>query len=303
MISVGNLRVGGSGKTPVVAEIARLLIAAGERPAVLTRGYGRQVAPAGVTVVSDGQRVLADVGSAGDEPLMLARQLPGVPVLVSVERYQAGVEAEKRFGTTVHLLDDGFQHLTLARDVELVVMSEDDLLDMPLPGGRLREPVTSAAAADAILVPCEDEGCVRRVAGQVGVNAAFRVNRTLGPVEAIRAEWSVPTPAVPVLAVAAIERPERFFNDLMVAGWTLAARRAFRDHHWFTQRDVDAILDEVRVTGAAAVLTTCKDAVRLEAFGFGGLPVGVVPLRVSIEPAVEFKAWLMDRVARARRAA
>ena len=108
--------MGGSGKTPIVEYIARLLLAQGERPAVLTRGYGRRVARDGVTVVSDGTRVIADLDEAGDEPLMLARALPGVSVLVGADRYLSGRLAERRLGATVHLLDDGFQHLELARD-------------------------------------------------------------------------------------------------------------------------------------------------------------------------------------------
>ena len=123
VVSVGNLRVGGSGKTPIVAHIARLLLERGERPAILTRGYARRCRPDGVTVVSDGTTILAGIESAGDEPLMLARALPGVPVLVGANRYLSGRLAEERFGATVHLLDDGFQHLELARDVDLLLVS------------------------------------------------------------------------------------------------------------------------------------------------------------------------------------
>ena len=141
VISVGNLRVGGSGKTPAVDYIARLLLAAGERPAILTRGYARKRVQEGVTVVSDGARVLGDLAASGDEPLMLARGLPGVRVLVCADRYLAGVLAERRLDATVHMLDDGFQHLDLARDVDLLVVGEEDLDERPLPEGRLREPM------------------------------------------------------------------------------------------------------------------------------------------------------------------
>ena len=110
VISVGSLRVGGSGKTPIVALIARLLVEVGERPAVLSRGYGRRAASDGVTVVSDGASILASVDAAGDEPLMLARALPRVVVLVGSSRYLGGRLAEQQFAATVHVLDDGFQH-------------------------------------------------------------------------------------------------------------------------------------------------------------------------------------------------
>src|SRR5205085_980145 len=123
VISVGNLSVGGSGKTPVVAHLARLLVDAGERPAILTRGYGRR-RRVRVTVVADRTAIRAGVFSSGDEPLMLARALPGVAVVVSPSRYRAGQLAETELGATVHLLDDGFQHLQIDRDVDLLLVSE-----------------------------------------------------------------------------------------------------------------------------------------------------------------------------------
>ena len=143
VISVGNLSVGGSGKTPVVAHLARMLQAFGERPAILSRGYGRRVQDDGVTVVSDGTQVRADFDHAGDEPLMLARALPGVPVVVASERHLAGRLAESQLGATVHLLDDGFQHVQLWRDINLLVKSKGSSITasgplataaIPLPG-------------------------------------------------------------------------------------------------------------------------------------------------------------------------
>ncbi len=144
VVSVGNLVVGGSGKTPVVAAIARLLLAAGEQPVILSRGYGRRHRADGVVVVSDGHRPQVPAEQSGDEPQMLARTLTGVPILVSPDRYLAGCLAERRFGCTVHLLDDGFQHLQLARDVNLLVMSRRDVDESVMPAGRLREPLDAA---------------------------------------------------------------------------------------------------------------------------------------------------------------
>jgi len=129
VISVGNLSMGGSGKTPVVAALARLLRQRGERPVILTRGYGRRDKREGVVVVSDGERVLEPVERSGDEPQLLARTLPGVPVLVGADRYLAGVFAARHFAATVSILDDGFQHVQLERDVDLLLVSVDDLND------------------------------------------------------------------------------------------------------------------------------------------------------------------------------
>ena len=120
------------------------------RPAILSRGYARRTRSDGVVVVSDRERVLAGVESSGDEPQMLARSLLGVPVLVAPDRYLAGSLAERQFGCTVHLLDDGFQHMQLARDINLLVMSSDDLKESLLPAGRLREPLDAASSADAL---------------------------------------------------------------------------------------------------------------------------------------------------------
>src|SRR5204863_299969 len=132
---------GGSGKTRVVETLARLLRNHGERAVILTRGYGRRDPTEGVLVVSDGTRVLEPVTRSGDEPQLLARNVPGVPVLVSADRYIAGLFAEKHFQPTVSILDDGFQHLQLERDVDLLLVSPADLDDRVLPAGRLREPI------------------------------------------------------------------------------------------------------------------------------------------------------------------
>src|SRR4029079_6954208 len=127
VISVGNLTVGGSGKTPLVAYLAARLLERGWHPSILSRGYGRAYVADGVVVVSDGRTVLADLARSGDEHLMLARQLPGVAVLVSPNRHLAGRLAEARFGCDVHLLDDGFQHFVLERDIDLLVVGPDDV--------------------------------------------------------------------------------------------------------------------------------------------------------------------------------
>lgn len=292
MVSVGNLRAGGSGKTPAVAHIARELAVRGERPAILSRGYRRPAPAPGVTVVSDHSTVLATFTAAGDEPLMLARALPGVPVLVGADRYQSGRVAEERFGATVHLLDDGFQHVQLARDVNLLLVDVADLEDHVLPAGWLREPLSVAAAADAVLVSSERPVAVEKVARQLGVAAGFEICRTL-----------TGTPlSEPVFAVAGIARPERFFSDLARAGWRLASTMSFADHHVYRAAEVDRIVAAARHAGASAVVTTEKDAVRFEAHRFQNMPLMTVPLRVSVEPANVFVTWLVERLEKARSA-
>ena len=297
VISVGNLSVGGSGKTPVVAYIARMLVEAGERPAILTRGYARRITAPGVTVVSDGRRILADVDAAGDEPLMLARAVPGAAVLVGADRYESGRLAERRFEATVHLLDDGFQHFALTRNVDLLLASEEDLIDRPLPGGRLREPLASAAAADAALVMAGYATAAERVGRALGIATVFRVTRTLGSPRTLAGESVVVPSAARVFLVAAIARPERFFSDVASAGWQVVGTMAFRDHHYFTRKDIARITRAARSAAAAIVLTTEKDAVRLRVGDMSDdLPIASVPLMIAIDPADGFRDWLLARL-------
>ncbi len=146
VVSVGNLSVGGSGKTPFVIALGELLKARGIRFDVLSRGYRRKTR--GVLVVeTDG-----NAADFGDEPLLIARRL-GVPVIVGESRYEAGRLAEQKFQTQLHILDDGFQHRSLARDFDIVLMTERDFDDRLLPSGRLREPLSSLRRADAIVLP------------------------------------------------------------------------------------------------------------------------------------------------------
>jgi tetraacyldisaccharide 4'-kinase len=241
------------------------------------------------------------VDLAGDEPLMLARALPNVPVLVADDRYVAGQLAETKFGATVHVLDDGFQHVALARDANLVLLDDPDLDDDVLPGGRLREPLSALGEADAILLPAESANAASRVSSLVPDAPLFVVRRGLGvPRSMSRSHGELRRYDTRVFAVAAVAQPHGFFSDLAAAGWNVTGAMAFPDHHWFTTADVAKIEESARQAGAAAILTTDKDAVRLEAHRLE-LPLARVPLVVSIEPP--FEEWLISRVnnARARR--
>jgi tetraacyldisaccharide 4'-kinase len=301
VISVGNLRVGGSGKTPTVAYLARLLIDAGERPAILSRGYGRRRASGGVTVVSDGRRILTDVDHAGDEPLMLARMLPGAAVLVGADRYLSGRFGEERLAVTIHLLDDGFQHVALYRDINLLMADGADLSDRVLPAGRLREPLSAARAADGVRTSETSQERTADLRDALGVPTIFQVRRELGAVRWMNgAAASPPSRDRAMLAVAGIARPQRFFDDLTAAGWRLGGVLRFRDHHRYDASDLDRIARAAREIQAEAIVTTEKDAVRLEAIA-GALPFAVAPMTVTIEPA-SFRQWLADRLRDARAA-
>lgn len=295
VISVGNLALGGSGKTPVVATLARMLVAAGERPSILSRGYRRPDASREAVIVSNGHAVLAGARQSGDEPFMLARALPGAAIIVSSNRFEAGTLAETRLGCTVHLLDDGFQHVQLARDVNLLVGARRDLDDRVVPSGTLREPLAAAGAADAVLVDGSDED-LQAVKFGFGVSTAFRVTWRVHPARAIDGDA---LPRQRVLAVAGIARPERFFAALRGQGWEIARQIVFADHHWFSGRDVQTIEQAARDEGAAVVMTTEKDAARLEELAGRSLTWAVLPVEAVIDDS--FAPWLAGRLAAARR--
>ena len=288
VISIGNLTVGGSSKTPLAAAIARALLDMRERPSILSRGYARRIRDEGVVIVSDGRSVFEGVERSGDEPLMLARGVPGAAVLVSASRYLAGRIAESRLGCTVHVLDDGFQHFDLARDIDLLVVPDAAEDTRTLPFGRFREPLDAASAADAFFV----EDGIR--SPDLDAKPLFTFTRRLGD----------PRPDRPAFAFAGIAKPERFFGDLEKAGWILTGRRSFGDHHHYSGSELEEIARAATSSGAAVILTTDKDFVRLGSdprTGTGVRPqIVAVPLEVTIEAA--FVPWLTERL-RAIRAA
>lgn len=302
VVSVGNLAMGGRGKTPVVGCVTRLLLDAGERPAILSRGYGRRSPDDGVVVVSDGRRLAADLDRSGDEPLMLARQLPGAAVLVCDVRATAAALAETAFGATVHVLDDGFQHRSLVRDIDLVLVTAADLGDRRLPFGRLRSPVSALRDVDAVIVDAAGVDEVRARLETVVDPARTRVftlSRSLGA-----ASWADPAvggpppdPGAEVVAVAGIAAPERFARALEHAGWRVGALIPFADHHRYTRSDLDRI---ERAAAGRVVLTTEKDAVRLLPLRPWPIAVATVPLAAAVEPHEAFAAWLIARIAEVR---
>ncbi len=286
VISVGNLSMGGTGKTPVVAAIAQWLLDQGHRPAILSRGYARADNADGVVVVSDGREVLASIDQSGDEPMMLARQVPGAVVCVSPDRYLSGTLAEQQLGATVHLLDDGFQHLELARTVDVLVTTVGEIPNgKVIPVGRLREPLEAAARAHVLVVSGATAGAATSEAWTLGISQSCAAIRALGvPVKVQSGEWGVGSEDHKVLAIAGIAHPDRFVAALKDAGHHVVETMTFRDHHRYTSADVSTMAAKAAACGATAVFTTDKDAVRLEGLVGAGLPFYRVPLVVTFEP-------------------
>ncbi len=280
--------MGGTGKSPVVAAIAQWLVDRGERPAILSRGYGRADAADGVVVVSDGTRILAGIDRSGDEPLMLARQVPGAAVCVSPDRHLAGTLAERQLGCTVHVLDDGFQYLQLARDLDVLVTTLGEIpTGRVIPMGRLREPMAAAAHAQVLVVTDATAGAASTEAWALGISQSCGARRQLG--HPVRVGDPDPGSRIPdpgkVLAVAGIANPVRFFDALREAQCQVADTLTFPDHHRYSRADVERIARQRQASGADAVFTTDKDAVRFEALGELPFSLYRVPLVVAFEPA------------------
>jgi len=278
VISIGNLSMGGTGKTPVVAAVAQWLIRAGHRPSILSRGYGREDAADGVVVIDRDTMV----GQAGDEPLMLSRQVPGAIVCVSPDRYLGGVLAEK-LGCTVHVLDDGFQHIELARDLDILVTTIGEIPNgRVIPRGRLREPQDAAARAHFLVVTDATAGAASAEAWALGISQSCGSIRKLGDPTEIREQGSGIRDRR-VLAVAGIANPERFVTSLREAGHNVVDAMMFPDHHRYSPKEVAAIEAKMKSAGADAVFTTDKDAVRFESLA-PPFPIYRVPLMVEFDP-------------------
>ena len=249
VISVGNISVGGSGKTPLVIALAKLLTERGMHVDVLSRGYGRS---------SQTVERVDPAGSAerfGDEPLLIA-QSANVPVYVGPSRYDAGILAESEWRDAgVHLLDDGFQHRKLARDADIVVIHSSDLTEHLLPAGRLREPLHSLRRASILVLREEDA----ELEGQ------FKRRGIEKPIWWIRRSVVVPAEAGNVLAFCGIARPEEFFQALRSQSADMAATYAFPDHHAYSEGDMQQLIAKAQSVSARSFLTTEKDWVRLSA--------------------------------------
>lgn len=283
VVSIGNLTVGGSGKTPFLISLGELLKERGIAFDVLSRGYRRQTQ--GVAIVDPN----GSAGEFGDEPLLIARKL-GVHVVVGEDRYQAGETAEATFGSRLHLLDDGFQHRRLARDFEIVLVTPTDVQDSLLPSGQLREPITSLARADAVVLTSGTSPDGLRLQNQL----IWRVRRDL----------EAPPTKEPCIAFCGIARPENFFSQLKAAGVTLTGTQSFRDHHRYTGADIGDLLRLRQQTGAPAFVTTEKDAVNLGAHLQALQPIHIAPLRVSLDdPEAALDAMLAKIAERKRQAA
>jgi len=314
-LSVGGLSVGGVGKTPAVAALAELLIAMGVRPAILSRGYRRE--GRGPLLVSLGNgRILVSDRKAGDEPFWLARTLPRAVVAVARRREEAAALALDAGPVDVFLLDDAYQHLRVARDVNFLVVdaSMPFWQDSPMPAGRLREKPAAASRADAFLLVASTEV---NITPSVRAHCPDRPVFGLGPTPPaawLLAKYSAAPDTgarlsddispgdlpQPLYAFAGIARPGRFYEDLQSAGVVLAGSCNFHDHHAYGPADLRRLERKARSAGAVGMITTEKDAVRIPAKG-QSVETYVWRYRLKPQRPEVLGKWLLGRITAADR--
>lgn len=311
VISVGNLLLGGTGKTPLVLYLARMLQAHGWRPAIISRGYGGR-ARERVNVVSDGRDLLLSAAEAGDEPRLLAESLPGVPVLTGIVR-RLPAQAAVEMGADVLVLDDGFQHLAMARDVDLVLFNADRLAgnSRVFPGGELREPISALNRATAFVLtavradnrqraqlfadllqrkfPGKPVHLARYVADDALVLGAEATPEQLS-LDRLR------DAAAPGLyALCGIAGPESFFRSLAELQLHPTGQCALPDHHPHTEQGLQALCARAQASGAEALITTEKDLVKISPFA-ARLPLPVYALRMRVEMDAPFDTALLQAI-------
>lgn len=328
VVSVGNLTVGGTGKTPVVEMLARRLHGEGRRVAILSRGYKSKSPPLPVRlwnrfsgrlvetpprVVSDGLEIRLDSFTAGDEPYMLARNLPGVAVVVDRDRVKAGRHAVKELGCDTLVLDDGLQYLKLRRRLDVVLVDRQAPFgnEHLLPRGTLREPPKNLRRASHIfLTKCDERPNDELIA------RLRRHNRTASIMECRHRPVHLQNVFDPhdrqeldfidgkkVVTISGIAVPESFEGILDKLGANIVVRRRFTDHHRYTDGEIDEAILRGDDKLAHFVVTTEKDAVRFPAFEKTLLPVYYLRVEIEILRGHEALEECVDRICRPRGAA
>jgi tetraacyldisaccharide 4'-kinase len=313
VISVGNVTAGGTGKTPLVILLARLLKKRGYHPAVLSRGYGGE-ASAMVNVVTDGEQIFMGYRQAGDEPILIARAVEGVPVLTGPKRPRTGRYALDRFGADVLILDDGFQHRQLVRDLDIVLVNDRRPLGNGrlLPAGPLREPVVALRRAHAIvrtggtpvtgdeklMMPEADAG-LRETNEKMGLPEVPRFLAVYRPLDLISLAKEEVRPLAAlqgkrIYAFAGIGSPDNFRETLLALKAEVNPFMAFPDHHRYVAADLEKIERAAAACGAELIVTTEKDLVRLA--GLPGCTERVWALRMEmtvLSATAPFEQWIL----------
>jgi tetraacyldisaccharide 4'-kinase len=294
VISIGNLVLGGTGKTPTVQHLARLLLQQGYHPAIISRGHGGKAKDA-VNIVSDGNKILLSAISAGDEPYMLAETLPGVPVLTGIHRIIPCRQAISQFNADVIILDDGFQHLSVARDIDIVLFDGTALAgnSRVFPGGPLREPTASLKRCNAFLLTGKNSTNVERIrkfSGLLQLKFPGRpvFNSSLDSYELIESNGkiSVELSSERFFGFCGIANPARFEKSLADKEIKLCDFLPLKDHVSYNQTLVSHLCKKAADCGAKKLVTTEKDFVKLRDFDFQ-LPLYVLHIQYKVEQSLD----------------
>lgn len=307
VISVGNITLGGTGKTPTVIQIAGLLARKRMRPAVVSRGYGRKD-EAELIIVSDGRSVLVDSRIGGDEPVLIASKLPGVPVVAGRKRYQAALEALRRFNPDIVILDDGFQHIQLERTLDIVLVDSRDPFGNGklFPAGILREPIAALDRAHAVLITnadrAEDTELLKETIRQNTRARIFTSCQT--PIELVGCRSGDIKPlsslrGSKVLALSGIARPESFTSLLRSLGADIVAECAYPDHFNYQKSDLAAVFQKAADAKIGMIVTTEKDAVRLKNINADG--IWALRIELTVGERDEWELFLLEGLGHAER--
>jgi tetraacyldisaccharide 4'-kinase len=305
VISVGNLTLGGTGKTPLVEYIAKALQNKGWKVALLSRGYARRERLP-FAVVSDGKNILADVEKAGDEPLQMAKNLLGVIVVVDKNRYEAGLIAKEKYGVDLFILDDGYQHRKLVRDINILMIDGKNPFNTGLlfPAGKLREPISSIKRADAVVVSeplsNNNEEIIKKIIMRYKAGLQFfhcyrhpiGLHMVKGDNPLIEGFFR----SRKVISLAAIAQPAAFENDLRDMGFILAKTYRFSDHHYYTDEEIETIACSAKKLDAEAIITTQKDAVRLSHLKEVEPPIIYLKIEMKVREKKKFNTFLANSI-------
>jgi tetraacyldisaccharide 4'-kinase len=294
VISIGNITLGGTGKTPAAVNVAGILLNNGRKPVLLSRGYGRSDRSA-VLIVSDGTSQVLDTASGGDEPVLVAGRHPKVPVVVGADRHRSGTVAIERFHPDVAILDDGFQHIRLRRDLNIVLIDAVDPFGSGrlFPAGILREPLTALRRADLVLITRADSaGNIVQLKETVGRHSHARIfTARYVPRDLMDVATGETRPldflaGKQVFAFAGIARPDSFISLLRSLGTVITGTSVYQDHHAYSTPDLTNLVRQAGECGSAILVTTEKDGVRLRDMA----QEGIWAVRIDLE-VVENSAW------------
>ncbi len=319
VISIGNLTVGGTGKTPTTLRVARIVRQMGYHAVIISRGY-KGTAEAVGGIVSDGQTMLMKVRAAGDEPFMMAQQLKDIPVMIGKNRFATGLRSVQKFTPDVIILDDAFQHRQLARDIDIVLLDARRPFGNGhlLPRGPLREPPSALARGDAFVMmrsssvlskpAATDEAQIKSQAGDKPVFQAIRIPQIRAIItchakvgqlrdQAAQLSCSKVLKDRKVYAFCGLASNTGFRRTLEGFGCQIIGFAEFADHHWYSQREIKTIFNTAHAEQADMVVTTDKDYVRMSRWGKGQVDLVVMGLEVRFEPEASFRDFISKQMA------